>query len=325
MVLGAQAAARGERLWSDARRMARRMERRDWEASPAEFTDLLSKADAAVAAEPFDAHRRYWAAYYHWRDVARRRDPQTGRIDRDPASVALAERVIDMLNDARKLCPMYAAPYSVLGQIEHNYLGRAIGVTHIHVAARLDRNDPTALFNAGEIDARRGKFDPAVEYFRLAVGLDSTVISDVIDLSLDGLHRPELAIRTADGSSYLLQAVANAMAKLPEYAGQAQPVYNRAVDAIEAELNQPDPPAWKYATVASYKMGQKKFEVAERYYATALALDSSQLPWRLQHAQALAAMGRFDDAIREAQTAQRLFPASKEAKELVDSLLNPHP
>jgi hypothetical protein len=54
-------------------------------------------------------------------------------------------------------------------------------------------------------------------------------------------------------------------------------------------------------------------------------MDSSQLPWRLAHARALEKLGRFDEAIREAQTAQRMFPGSAESKELVDSLLKPRP
>ena len=111
----------------------------------------------------------------------------------------------------------------------------------------------------------------------------------------------------------------------PQPQPQAPAVYERAVDVAEAELKWPDAPAWKFATVGSLKRGQQKWDVAERYYARALALDSSQESWRLQHARALAQLGRFDEAIREAQTEQRMFPGSKEAKELLDSLLKPHP
>src|SRR5205807_2121922 len=100
-------------------------------------------ADGAVAREPGDAYRRYWAATYRWQALSTRRDPQTRRVLRDEQNLAEAERVIDQLNDARRLCPTYAPVYSLLGQVEYNFLGRAIGMTHVHTATRLDPNDPT--------------------------------------------------------------------------------------------------------------------------------------------------------------------------------------
>src|SRR5439155_13977432 len=144
------------------------------------------------------AHRRYWTAYYHWRDIARHRDPQSGRIPVNDQTIAAALGVVSRLNEARKLCPTDAAIYSLLGQIEHNYLGRNIGVTHIHTAARLDSNDPILCYLSGEVDARRGKDDDALPMLRRAVDLDRTEMDDVMSLAVDELNRPELAIRVAE-------------------------------------------------------------------------------------------------------------------------------
>src|SRR5439155_17171313 len=129
MIIGAETARRAEMQWSVARRLAREMEIRGGRATPQDYADLIQAADAAVAAEPEDAHRRYWAAVYHWRKLARQRDPQSGHIVRNAQSFAEAERIVGLLNEARLRCPTYAAPYVVLGQIEYNFLGRAIGVT----------------------------------------------------------------------------------------------------------------------------------------------------------------------------------------------------
>jgi O-antigen ligase/tetratricopeptide (TPR) repeat protein len=321
MIIGARTACRGDALWAAAQQLARPLERNDWDGTAQQYADLLAAADAAVAAEPDHAHRRYWTAFYHWRDIARERDPKTGGTAKNDRTLAAAQRVVDMLNEARKRCPVDAAIYGVLGQVEYNFLGRAIGVTHLHTAARLDRCDPTLWQVSGEADARRGQWETAETSLRRAADLDASTMDDVITLSLDELHRPQLAERVAEPQYYRVMQVAMAMQKRPAYADQWPRVYDRAVDLLEQVCEGGNAQAWQFAALASYRGAQKQYEKAEKYLAIALQMDSSVLSWRLDHARALAMLGRFDDAIREARTAQHLYPAAKEVQVTIDWLM----
>jgi tetratricopeptide (TPR) repeat protein len=232
-------------------------------------------------------------------------------------------QIVDRLNDARKLCPTDAAIYCVLGQVEYKLLGRAIGITHLHTAARLDPNDPTTCYLAGEVDARRGRWDAAAEYFRRAAQLDGDAFTDAADLALDELKNPDLLIKIAGDSYTFMITASNALDRRPEYKDLARATFNRGVELAERDTRRPGAPASAFATAGDLTLMQRRYDEAEKYFAAALAMDSSVVYWRLQHARALAALGRFDDAIREAETTRRMFPASKEAKDLLDSLLRP--
>jgi tetratricopeptide (TPR) repeat protein len=288
-------AAQAESLWKQANAL-------NDDSSP-EYGPLL---DAAVAAAPDDVHLRYWSAVFHWRTSQRTPDEAAG--------------VIASLNAARKLCPTYAPLYSVLGQIEYGTLKQPIGVTHLHTAARLDPCDPTTLFLAGRVDARRGDWDTAVPLLRRAVDLDYAVMADINDLALKELHKPELAIRVAGNSYYRMLQLANAMLPLDEYREAGEAVVGRAVDLMEQACQQPGAPPALWAQLGGFRADQKRYADSEAAYARALQSDPLNLSWRIGRANALAGMGRFNEAIEEARSIARMYPNDPAARELVERL-----
>lgn len=323
--LGADRSRRADDWWRQAESLAYDLSDVGWDAPAEQFEPLLTAIDASVQAEPRDAHHRYWQGIYHWRAsrAALRADESDDANAREEKTIADARRVIQMLNASRRLCPTYSPPYSMLGQIEYFYLGRAIGVTHVHVAARLDPNESATCFTAGQIDAERGKYASAVKWLGRSVALDRAWMSDVIALALDDLSRPELAIETAGQNYSLMMEVASAMQERPAYADRWRPIYIRATDLLEAQCQSPDAPAWDLGFLGSYRAALGEYGKAETYLRRALLLDSSNLNYRLQLSQSLAAQGKFDQAIDEARTAQRQHPDSAEARELVIKLVGP--
>ena len=231
-----------------------------------------------------------------------------------------AAGVIASLNAARKLCPTYAPLYSVLGQIEYGTLKQTIGLTHLHTATRLDPCDPTILFLAGRVEARRGDWDAAVPLLRRAVDLDYAVMADINDLALKDLHKPELAIRVAGDSYYRMLQLANAMLPLDEYREAAQPVVGRAIDLMEQACQQPGAPPALWGQLGGFRADQKRYADSEAAFARALQSDPLNLSWRIGRANALAGMGRFNEAIEEARSIARMYPNDPSARELVERL-----
>ena len=312
-VIGAERVRRAETLYTPARRLAARLERRGWDATRDEFTDLLTRADAAVAADPDDAHHRFRAAVWRWRMERRLRTRD------DPQLRAAARDVIARLNAARALCPTYGVIYSVLGQIEQNYLDDPIGIAHMQTAWRLAQNDATAAFVAARSDALRGQWDSAIEKFRRSLDLDPAVMDDITALFLTDLDQPRRLTDVANTNWYRMMLVSIALQKDPRHHDVAMQAYARGADLLEEDLRI-HPTAGNFGILAGYRATLGEFEAADRFYRRAIEMDPTKPDWRIPYADALQHMGRISDAIEQARTAVNQHPDSSEARQMLARL-----
>jgi tetratricopeptide (TPR) repeat protein len=325
-MIGAARGWRAERHWAEARPLVSVLGRKDWKGPDTEFANLLAAANAAVAAEPDDAHRRYWAAIYRWRWLRMQADPQTQSLPVNDRTVAAAQRIIGDLNEARTRAPTFGLIYTILGQIELNFLNRPVGYDHVQAGYRLSRNDGYAAVVAGEADAGRGNFPAAAERFREAIRIDRSLIDDVIDCYLDeDISRPDLAADPMADDYFALVRLRDALRKEPKWKEVADKVEARAMGVLEAESNQPDAPPWKLAMVGAYHQEQARYDQAEKYLARALQGEPTNVYWRCRRAEVLQKLGRTREAIEEAQLALQQHPDAPEAKAIVKYLTGATP
>lgn len=83
---------------------------------------------------------------------------------------------------------------------------------------------------------------------------------------------------------------------------------------LEAQCQEPDAAAWKFAMLAAYRTDQKRYDVAEKYLVRALQDEPSNMWWRIRRADVLQKMGRTREAIEEAQLVLRQHPTAPEAR-----------
>jgi O-antigen ligase/tetratricopeptide (TPR) repeat protein len=320
MIVDAHVAWHGEQHWRAAQPLAWDLGDQDWKAPDAELQNLFKLTDLAIAADPDNARYRYWAAVYRWSWLSTKRDAESGLVATTPENVAAAQRIIGELNLAREKCPTYGLVYSLLGQIEYKYLDRPIGVNHIQAGYRLSRNDATAAFAAGQMDAKAGKFESAEQKFHESIKLDWTTIGDIIDVYLHQVDRPELAIRgIGDHYNGLIQ-LRNALRENPKWEKLATAAEEHAFDILEAQANAPGASAWTSAMVGGYRLDHGRLEVAEPLLARAVELEPSNLLWRLQLVDVLTKLGKIPQATEQAREAVRLHPESAEARQALERL-----
>lgn len=317
---GATRAWVAERRWERVQTLASRMARQDWKGSDAAFAALVAAAADAVAAEPDNADRRYWAAVYRWYWLAREIDQNSGNVPVTAANINGAQRVIGELNEARARAPTFGLIYTILGQIELNVLDRPIGYSHIDAGYRLSRNDAQATFVAGQADARRGRFELARQKFVDAVRLDASTVDQVIDVYLYQVNRPELAA-DALGKDYFALIRLRDWLRLndvnEEWKDLAVKAEARAMDVLARRCAGPDAPALYLGILGAYHQENQRYEQAQAYLARALQIDPANVDWRARHAEVLYRLGRTREAIAEARRAVQLDPGHGEAKRVL--------
>ncbi|GAH82433.1 unnamed protein product, partial [marine sediment metagenome] len=91
-------------------------------------------------------------------------------------------------------------------------------------------------------------------------------------------------------------------------------------ELLKLKSQQPDAPAWVFASLANMYRREKDNEAAIEHYRRALALDYGQVNWRLTLARLLANTGSVPEAIHEARICLRLRPQFKAAENLIADL-----
>ena len=311
----------GERHWHRARPRALALGRKDWKASDAEFAALLDAAGRAVVAEPDNAYYRYWTAVYRWHWLRMQANEASTSLPVNERTVAAAQRIVGDLNEARARAPTFGLVYTILGQIELNFLKRAVGYDHIQAGRLLSRNDGYATYIAGEADARRGQFDTAAEKFHEAIRIDRTMLGDVIDCYLYDVERPDLAADGVGDDFMALINVRDALRKESKWKELSDKVEARAFAVAEADCKAPDAPPWKLVSLSSYQGDHGRYDEAERNIARALQGDPTNLSWRCYRAEMLYKLGRTREAIEEARLALQQHPDAPEAKAVMKRVL----
>jgi len=315
---GANKARVAEAHWQEARNIENFI-RKNGQATEAEYADLISHASKAVDYEPDNIKYQHWLSVYRWRSVSQTTDITTAdTIISDDLMPSVCD-IVEQFHKARTICPTYGPTYSLVGQIEKFILNKDAGAERIRKGFRLAPCHPTACFVAGYLDVLQGQYEEAIEKLNRAIQLDGGLFDDVVNIYVNQLSRPHLAISVAGDDIGRLQYVTNLLEDM-NYIDLSEQTRERVKELLIARSLQPDVPASVFASLAEIYKKQQDNEAAIECLRRALALDYGQLGWRLELARLLMEMGEVGQAMRQARTCLQLNPQSKAAQMLVADL-----
>ncbi len=315
-LVGANNARIAETHWQKALDIEKGLINRNWQGTDAEYAELISHTRAAVDYQPDNIRYRHWLNVYRWRSIC-----QTTHLDTDEFILTddLAPTIHDIVAEFHKaitVCPTYGPMYSIVGQIEKFILNDDSGAERIRKGFRLAPCDPIACFVAGWLDVLEGKTQDCIAKFEKAVQLDGRLFEDVVNIYVNHLSRPYLAISAAGDDIGRLSYVTNVLQDM-QYDDLAGQTREKTKDLLEVECSQPDASASMFATLGNIYGKQGNNEAAIECYRQALAREYGQVYWRLELAKLLAKMERMPEALLEAKICLQLRPQFQTAEKLV--------
>lgn len=318
-IVGTNNARLAEISWKKVVAAEERLVNKNWQATHAEYADLISHARAASAYQPGNVKYRYWLNVYRWRSISQTIDPNTGDAVIQESSTAVVGEIVNELDKARVICPTYGPIYSVVGQIEKFVLNDSSGSEKIKKGFHLAPCDPIACFVAGRLDAIEGNTQDCIEKFQKAMQLDASLFPAIVTIYINYLSRPDLAISAAGDDIGRLNHIANVLDEM-QYNDLTEQVLEKIKHLLEVKCSQPNATAPELATLANIFRKQGENKAAIECYQRALALDYGQVEWRLDLARLLAQMQRIPEAMREARVCLQVRPQLQAAQKLIGDL-----
>jgi len=319
-ILGANNARLAESHWKKALVVEQALMVQDRQASDSEYVNLISNAAAAANLEPDNIKYNHWLNVYRWGSISRITDPNTGSVIIPEQGMEFVRRIVDELHNARLLCPTYGATYCFVGQLEKSTLDDPNGAELIRKGYRLAPCDPTACFVAGLLDIEEQQIDASFEKFSRAIALDGRFFQSVVNIYVNHVNRPDLAVAIAGDDSGRLSYVANTLADMEEHEDIAKKAQARVIELLKQKCSDPDAPASSLASLANVYRREKNNQAAIELYRRALVLDYGQVQWRFALAGLLRDTGKIPEAILEARRCLRLSPQFKAAERLIADL-----
>jgi O-antigen ligase len=318
-LLGANNARIAETHWRKTLAIEKPLTDKNWRGTETEYADLISHAQAASDYQPGNIKYRHWLNVYRWRSISQTTDPNTGDTIIPENSMPVVHHIVDQLHKARLLCPTYGPTYSVVGQIEKFILNDNCGAERIRKGFRLAPCDPIACFVAGWLDVLEGKTEDCVKKFERAVELDPGLFVPTVNIYINRLSRPDLAMLIAGNDIDRLNHVAGVLEDM-QYNDLAEQAREKVKDLLEVACSQPNTLAPAFASLANIYRKQGNNNAAIEYYRRALALDYGQVEWRLDLARLLAQTQKIPEAMREARVCLQVRPQLEAAKKLIADL-----
>ena len=210
------------------------------------------------------------------------------------------------MTNAITLCPTFGPNYLLAGAIEKNILGKPEqGAAKIRVAYELSHTDPAANFEAATLDAEAGNWDAAITKLTHAASLSPEYLGEGIDLLIVNFHRPDLATTLAGQKVPAMRRVVDRLKQMDDTTSieAAQARLEHLIDQQAADRNAP---STALIDAAELEFSRKHYDASARFYKRALQTNATRSDWRFGLAKSLAAAGQFDDALTEAQAADRL-------------------
>jgi tetratricopeptide (TPR) repeat protein len=316
-LIGANNFRIAEAYWKKVLVIEKDLMEKNWQGTDEEYIELISHAATASEYQPENIEYRHWLNVYRWHSISRIPDINTGTISEN--SISSVRDIVDEFHKAHMLCPTFGATYCIVGQIEKFILDEPDGAERIRKGYRLATCDPIACFVAGFLDVVEGRDEECIEKFKRAVQLDGSLFKDVVDIYVNHLSQPHLAISAAGNNVGQLNLVVNALEDM-QYNDLAEQTREKIKDLLKAKCSQPDAPASAFASLANIYMEQQDNEAAIEYYRRALTLNYGEVHWRFELAQLLARMERVPEAVHEIRICLRLCPQFKAAREFMADL-----
>jgi O-antigen ligase len=322
-LISANNARIAETHWKKALHIEKGLADKDWQGTESEYADLIFHTDAATRYEPENKIYQYGLNLYRWYSITKTKDPDMDNTIVAEDSMPLVSNIVNGLNKAIVICPTYGPSYSLAGQIEKFVFLNDAGAEKIRKGYLLAPCDPIVCFVAGRLDVLEGKTENSIAKFEKVVQLDGGLFKDVVNIYINYLSRPYLAISAAGDDIGRLRYVATVLEDM-QYSDLAEQACQKAKELLEIKCSQPGASAEDFASLAGVYRDQQANEKAIEYYRSALQLDYGQVHWRYALAILLAETDRIPEALHEARICVRLRPQFKEAERLVADLsVNP--
>jgi len=318
VLIDAYAVWRAESYWNQAARMEDYLRRRNWIAPDDDFYYLIVPAAEAARIRPGNIIYQHQLNYYRWRSISRPSAPG-GVVKLDDDSLGHARRIIDELLAAAGRCPTYGQTYWLAGQLQRVVLGQPDGARLVRLGYRLSPTNPQAALDVAQIESEQGNWDRVMVLLRRAIELDTGARSQAVDLLL-AAHRADLAVELAGDDIQALDQVAGAMEAQKLEPGLVEAARAHSAELTEQHAAERDAPADILIRAARLHVARADHSGAIEFFRRALQQRYSQWQWRLELARSLAASGRVEDALREANIVQRGVEGNKEAEALIAKL-----
>ena len=317
-LIGANDARAAETHWRQALKIEQRLSEDVGENE--DYADIIAFTANAARIDPDNIQYQYWQNVYRWRSISRVSDADTDQLILPDEGLEYTQRIADELKAARRLCPTFGPLYCVLGQLERFVLDRPDGARNIRTGYKLARYDATACYVAGLLDAHEGLIDASVAKFARALTLSGGLFSDMAQVYVHEVDRPDLAFELAGEDLQYLSYLASMLDEKTEHTELAEQVRAKVFIVLKARSDDPDVPTWILAEMARRYQEQQDHELAILYYGRALDRDYAQVDLRMAYAKLLVATGQNNQAIRQAKICLRLRPQMSEAKNLIANL-----
>jgi tetratricopeptide (TPR) repeat protein/O-antigen ligase len=322
-LIGANNARIAEANWKKALAIEKGLAAKDWQGAESEYAALISYADMATQYEPDNKTYHYAFNLYRWYSINKAKDSDIEDAEVPEYSMPLVSDIVSGFNKTIAICPTYGPSYSVAGQIEKFVLFNDAGSEKIRRGYFVAPCDAIAGFVAGQLDVLEGKTEDSIAKFEKAVKIDASLFKDIVNIYINHLSRPYLAISAAGDDIDRLRYVAGVLEDM-QYNDLAKQAHQKANWLLEIKCLQPGACAGDFASLAGVYSSQQANEKAIEYYQRALELDYGQVYWRYELAKLLAKTNRIPEALHEARICVRLMPQFKAAEKLTAELsVNP--
>ncbi len=317
-LLGANNARIAEGNWKEVQKTEKELTENNWQGTDEQYNQLTLYASKAVEAEPDNAIYQYWLTVYRWRSINKNIENPWCAIPEE--SIPSAYDVAEQLKEACLLCPTFGPSYCVLGQLELFILEDDAGLEKIRKGFMLAPCDPVTCFAAGYADVIEEKYDQSLEKFKKVVELDDKYFQDVVNVYINSIDRPDLAVAVAGNDTNKIQFISSLLIDT-EYKELQNELRQKLIKLFEEQCARPGASASSFAYLAEiYSREEDKKATAAEYYSRALALNYGVVRWRLNLTKLLAEMGRINEAMHEARVCLKIRPELKEAENLIAEL-----
>jgi len=317
--IGAHKHQVAEASWSKALTLEEELVDRQWQGTDTEYDRLISLASVSSSYQPGNIEYRYWLNVYRWYRASRNEDLVRGFLPE--ASMAVVHELVEDLYRGCRYCPTFGPSYSTLGQIKKLvFYEDEEGASLIRKGAKLAPCNSTICLVSGCLDIEEGQVDASLEKFDRAIRLNGRLFRSIVDIYVNGVDRPDLAVNLAEDEVSRLSYVADVLVKTEgrqELVDQAQ---DRVLTLLKEQCTQPDAPASALISLAGIYKKNKDYDTAIDLYYRALVLDYGQVNWRLQLANLLADNKEIAKAMHEARICLKLRPQMKAAQTLIADL-----
>jgi len=311
--------------WGHAEEMSGALSGNNWQGSDEQFRSLLAEASLAAATVPENANYRFDLNGMRWNAIARQGDlPQNGTSDLSQQQLGFTQRIVDDLKVTRTLCPTFAPPCSLEGQIEFFVLGQPAGADRIREACLLYPNHSRIAFEGGVVDVDQQRWDESLQQFNHCLDVDPGLFGDIASLYIDHAGRPDLAATLARQRNSVGD-ILDVISRVANRPGAAQDEATRrsiaeAADTLIHQGLPEDAPAWQLRALADLCVQRGDVPAGADYFRRAIAKDYGQVGWHFRLAQLLDQQGKTMDAVDEVRVCLRLQPGMDEARRMLADL-----